>query len=124
MIRPEFKDRDDYGDAHDLLVSWDLEHWLKIECKGRLLSFPPFKYKTLFVDRVDKIDRDPADLYVNLNKQQTHIAIIGIDTREHWSGPNRVWDRVKRYPVTVMECPIELVRFVSIEHIAISKEAA
>jgi len=105
-----------YGDAHDLWYSFDDVNFLKIEVKGRLLGFESaksFKYKTLFVDQCDKISGSPADYYVSVNRQQSHIAVIALDSREHWR-EDTVFDRKKRYPVHLYECPIEHVRFVRI----------
>jgi hypothetical protein len=116
MIRPDFKDRDDYGDAHDLWYSFDGVNWQKVEVKGRLLSFESaqsFKLPTLFVDRCNKINENPADYYVSLNWPHTHIAVIALESREHWI-ENTVFDRKKRYPVHLYECPVEFVKFVRI----------
>ncbi len=114
MIRPTFDDRDGYGDSADFEYSFDLVHWARVEVKSRGLDFPPFKYKTIFVDRVGKIEDAPAHLYVSLNKQATHIALVPLNSRDSWRGPTTVFDRKKRYPVVVFEAPINVVRFMQI----------
>jgi hypothetical protein len=91
--------------------------------KPRLTCADDYPYETIFVDRTTKIEDAPPDVYFNVNKAMTHAAVIGIDTREQWTGPNTVWDSVKRYRVTVMECPVELVKFVSLEEIAAVEES-
>jgi len=130
IIRPSRSQRTGYGDAADVLYSYDSAKWLRCEVKWRQPEFTcadDYPYPTIFIDRVAKIEEAPPDIYFNVNKAMTHAAIIGIDTQEQWTGPNTYFDRIKRHPVTVMECPIELVRFVSlsdIEQIEVSKEAA
>jgi len=112
--RPVFDDRDGYVDSADFEYSFDLVHWVRVEVKSRGLDFPPFKYKTIFVDRVGKIENTPATLYVSLNKQSTHIALVPLNSRDHWVGPTTVFDRKKRYPVVVFEAPIKVVRLMQI----------
>ncbi len=109
IIRPTFDDRDEYGDSANFEY-----HWVRVEVKSRGLDFPPFKYKTIFVDRVGKIENTPATLYVSLNKQSTHIALVPLNSRDHWVGPTTVFDRKKRYPVVVFEAPIKVVRLMQI----------
>ncbi len=87
---------------------------MRVEVKSRGPAFPPFKYKTVFVDRVGKIENAPAHLYVSLNKQSTHIALVPLNSRDHWVGPTTVFDRKKRYPVVVFEAPITVVKFMQI----------
>jgi hypothetical protein len=102
-------------------------HWAKVEVKGRMLSFTTakdFKYDDIFVDRCDKIDNDPADFYVMLNRNSTHIVVISYESREHWTGPHRIFDRKKRYPVTLYSAPIEFVQFIELPVVEEMEEAA
>jgi hypothetical protein len=45
-------------------------------------------------------------------------------SREHWTGPHTVFDRKKRYPVTLYSAPIEFVQFIEIQAAPKINEAA
>jgi hypothetical protein len=112
--RPSIESRNGYGDDFDIIVSSPIDRW-QFEVKWRQIDFTcsaDFPYKTMFVDRVEKIEKTFRMLagYLMVNRGLTFCALIPSATRPLWRRRSMM-DRVKGYRLDVFECPVGLAKF-------------
>jgi len=112
-IRPSHSEWKDYIDDGDIFI----EGKGRIEVKYREnLSFvctETYKYPTIFVDEVRKVDMEhaaPLVAYIIVNKERTHVAIIKPDSKQFWIKSKR-FDRRTSDDREFYECPKILAAF-------------
>ena len=104
ICRPDFKDRFEFIDQGDIIVS------SRIEVKKRSIDFTcrdDYPFPTVIVDEKFKVDRIPPPQlngYVILNNRGTHACLISVKTRKHWR-PIIRRDSKDKQRRTFYECP-------------------
>ena len=115
-VRPDRSQNRAFRDSEDVLFRRPTDfYWRRAEVKWRTHDFPPWPahWKTIFVDRL-KEDQSPADIYVSVNVDLTHFALVRRRKTEHAWTSKDVFDSTKGYWVKLYECPIELAEFIEL----------
>jgi hypothetical protein len=112
-VRPNFESRHDYVDKGDIILSGEGRIEVKYRQNLYFTDRGSYKYPTVFVDelrKIDKPDAEPLVAYIIVNSQRTHVAIIAADTRQKWTTIKRYDGRIGDHR-RFCECPKEHVAF-------------
>ena len=108
--RPDVLQRAEYADQGDLEIIQIVE--VKHRPELHFTCRADFPYPTIIVDQASSYDKKKQKpyMYMILNADCTHYAIVRGDTKKHWTEGETV-NKFNGMKVLYYYCPVQLVNF-------------